>query len=250
MANRPYAVEWDEANPGPGSPFSQGDNRIREVKTQIREIFEEDHNMDSNGSGDEWGYHDQVTLMEQTDYPTVVSGAGMFFTKEVDSITELFYMDDGSTSQQLTSDGVFIGGMMNEVRMWSGTLAELTSLQGWELCETPDLIGKFIMGVNTSTIDPGTIGGTDAATLTEANLPIHTHTMAEPSGRHEHDFNRYSGGGGVTNPRVGGGGFGGGIVSTPVSGLHTHSAVSSYGTGTNTIENRPVYYELAFIKRS
>ena len=249
MANRPYANEWDESIPESFDAFLQGDDRIRGVKIQIREIFEEDHVMNKDdGSGDTWGFHKQVTLMEQSGFPAEVTGAGIFFTKEKNSKAELYYMDNNNSSQQLTSGGTFIGGMLDEIRMWSGTLAELANLEGWELCEVPNLIGKFIHGISSTTTDPGTALGSNAITLTTANLPIHSHTVSS-SGTHEHDYLLYKTYGGVTlRIDVGGGGFGGAVPATdPDTGTHTHTA-ASFGTGTNTLENRPSYYELASIK--
>ena len=249
MATRP-TVAWDEILPAAESSFILGDNRLREVKKQFREVFEEDHTMLSSGNGDAWGFHHQVTLLQQSAYPTPVASAGIFFTREVSAKCELFYIDENGLSQQLTSGGTFIGGMVDEVRMWSGTLAELTALAGWELCQTPNLIAKFIHGINTTTTEPGTTDGSDAITLTTANLQTHTHTVANGS-VHEHSYNLYKTAGGTTyRVSVGGGPPIYSARTTETTGKHTHTTVSSYGNGTNTIENRPAYVELAFIKRS
>ena len=246
MANRPYANEWDESIPESFNAFFQGDDRIREVKTQIREIFEEDHVMNENdGSGDNWGFHKQVTLMEQSGFPAEVTGAGIFFTKEKNSKAELYYMDNNNSSQQLTSGGFFIGGMFDEIRMWSGTLVSIGD--GWVLCDSDsgvNLIGKFIRGISTTLTEPGSTGGSDSITLDATTMPAHTHSVT--GGSHGHTA--------LVNP----GGVGSGHVLNRSGlagnfwqygdGAHTHTSQAS-GTGT-PFNNRPAYYELAFIKRS
>ena len=60
--------------------------------------------------------------------------------------------------------------------MWSGLVSAIPT--GWSLCDgtgsTPNLVGKFIKGASTA----GGTGGsstTDGHTLTEAEMPSHTH---------------------------------------------------------------------------
>ena len=62
------------------------------------------------------------------------------------------------------------------ISMWSGLLGAIPS--GWSLCDgtggTPNLVGKFIKGASSA----GGTGGsatTDGHTLTEAEMPSHTH---------------------------------------------------------------------------
>ena len=51
---------------------------------------------------------------------------------------------------------------------WSGVLASIPS--GWLLCDgnngTPNLVAKFLRGVNTSATNPGTTGGADTVSAT------------------------------------------------------------------------------------
>ena len=72
------------------------------------------------------------------------------------------------------------------VVIWSGALANIPS--GWALCDgtngTPDLRGRFVMGVNPSdkkndlTARPmGTTGGTESVKLEIKNMPSHTHDI-------------------------------------------------------------------------
>jgi len=72
------------------------------------------------------------------------------------------------------------------VVIWSGALANIPS--GWALCDgtngTPDLRGRFVMGVNPSdkkndlTARPmGTTGGTETVKLEIKNMPSHNHDI-------------------------------------------------------------------------
>lgn len=250
-------VAWNESIPGPQSPFSQGDDRIREVKKQIREIFEIDHEISSAGNGNEWGFHSQVTFNVRSAFPSTIASTGIFFTRDVSSVAELHFIDENATTQQLTSGGSFIGGMTNEIRMWSGLLANIPA--GWILCDdtngTINLTAKFIRGVATSSTAPGSTGGSDTGTIAAANIPVHTHSTVTSSsgGAHTHGYTHS-----LTGPNAAG--FGTavyyaltsyGSLTGSASANHDHGTVttSSYG-GATTFDNRPAYVELAFIKRS
>src|SRR6266542_2722738 len=77
-----------------------------------------------------------------------------------------------------------IGGII----MWSGG----TVPSGWHLCDgssgTPNLVSKFVMGTTTGSI--GSTGGTNTQTLTDAQMPSHTHTQSS----HTHSFSTGSDG--------------------------------------------------------
>lgn len=158
--------------------------------------------------------------------------------------------------------------------MWSGTKETIPT--GWALCDgtngTPNLIDRFVFGA----VNAGTTGGSNNLTLTEANIPSHTHT----TGSHTHTFS------GITASTA----HGHSIVTTkegtaqsigtlPLyavgqapsitntyrvlngaipadTGYHSHSYSGTTGgasgttgsTGNGTaIDNRPAYYALAFI---
>ncbi len=63
MANVP-TVSWSESTPAGSDDVSAGDNRIRELKTQVREIINVDHDFPSSGQAADNGQHKQVTLQE------------------------------------------------------------------------------------------------------------------------------------------------------------------------------------------
>jgi microcystin-dependent protein len=252
-------VTWNEAQPPISQSFSLGDDRIREFKKQFREIFGADHNISSTGgNGDDWGYHNQITLIEQAAYPPAVTDTFIYFTKEVNSIAELHFIDEDSHVMQLTEGEDFIGGMAGEIRMWNGTLATIPT--GWSLCDgtgsKPNLIAKFIRGVASSSWPPGPSSvGQDTVSLTSYHLPNHTHpsVTSASAGTHTHGYVKSQSG----------------PVSVSYGGNTTRKPTTSYGTqtgnntfnhghvaqitsnvgGTTTIDNKPAYYEVAFIIR-
>tara|TARA_B100002019_G_scaffold238657_1_gene213849 strand:+ start:270 stop:737 length:468 start_codon:yes stop_codon:yes gene_type:complete len=131
-----------------------------------------------------------------------------------------------------------VGGII----LWSGTIANIANLSGWELCDgsngTPDLRDKFVVGAHSDGASnvsfntagtpsghyaPGNTGGSVAHTLTVAQMPSHTHFV----------YNQISGPGSY--------GEGGGSGTTTGT---TSAAGSSHAH-----ENRPPYYALAYIMR-
>lgn len=98
-------IAWDENNPLGSQAISLGDDRIREMKTQVREVVGVDHIFASSGSGGTTGYHNQLTLVEQASKPTTYTTNQIaLYGKEVSSKTELFLVDEAGTEHQLTSN--------------------------------------------------------------------------------------------------------------------------------------------------
>ena len=186
------------------------------------------------------------------------------------------------------------------VLMWSGALGGIP--EGWALCDgsngTPDLRERFVMGAATEG-DVGNEVGTNSFSLTEAQMPSHTHTASSSTaGAHTHSASTASGGShthtsgsnntGAHTHSVTYGGYsetgrgrpGGQFnnyatfsVSVVSGGNHTHTVnenaagshshtltVNSNGDHAHTvsldqtgsgssIDNRPAYFELAFIMK-
>ena len=254
MSTKPTTA-WAETTPAGTEAISLGDNRLRELKTQLREIFGEDHTFEYTGQDITWGSHRRITFIEQASDQTAVANTNILYTKEVDGKCELHIINEDSNVMQLTSKGDWIGGFAKEVRMWSGLLADIPA--GWALCDgtgtLPNLVAKFIRCVSTVATDPGTTGGSDSI---DSVNPLHMHTMSA-GGAHLHSlpssdaqsstsamrrhatYTSYSTG---TN-------YYGVDIYSPTEG-HVHSHITEpIGSGTS-IDNMPAYIELAFIARS
>lgn len=152
-----------------------------------------------------------------------------------------------------------IGGII----MWSGTLAAIPL--GWALCNgssgTPDLRERFIVGaggdnpsVNGSTgYNPGNTGGDNTVTLTVNQIPSHNHDgitgVDSPDHTHTSSFIRDRSSGATGNAVLGDENYYGNqfVTSGGASTRHQHSIPSQGGSQSH--ENRPPYYALAFIMR-
>jgi microcystin-dependent protein len=148
------------------------------------------------------------------------------------------------------------------ILLWSGSIATIPA--GWVLCDgnnsTPDLRDRFVVGAG-STYAVDATGGSSTVTLTEANLPSHTHgagTLATASaGSHTHttsaSFYNSGGAGGTaySNKLSVSEGLSGEITINS-AGAHTHTISGSTGsTGSGTAhENKPPYYALAYIMKT
>jgi len=138
--------------------------------------------------------------------------------------------------------------------MWSGSVASIPS--GWLICDgtsgTPDLRNRFVVGAGDAYAVADT-GGADSVTLTEAQMPAHTHTgSTDSAGDHSHTFSAFVPGGNAGENDPGGMDYidPPGTYSTSTAGAHTHTVtVGSTGGGTSH-ENRPLYYALAYIMKA
>ena len=98
-------VSWSEATPIGTDYIRVGDDRIRELKTQIREIITVDHKMDSSGQAATWGHHEQVTLIEAADIGTGAVGVPILGAQTAGGKAELVFTDEDDKDVQLTSAG-------------------------------------------------------------------------------------------------------------------------------------------------
>lgn len=184
----------------------------------------------------------------------------------------------------IQSDGKLPGSILPEqdsgvpsgcILMWSGSVATIPD--GWFLCDgsngTPDLRDRFIVGAGGA-YGVGDTGGEAEVTLTEAQMPAHSHTgNTSSSGSHSHTGSTNSAGshthtfGANSNLNM----SGGGAVSprwalnyafpTSADGAHAHSlSINNAGDHSHSISldntgggashnNLPPYYSLCFIMK-
>ena len=231
------------------------------------------------GSEDTWGTTINTALDTIVDAANGTSGT---IAPDLSTLTingtdvtataaELNYMDGVTSNVQTQIDGINSfpsGGII----MWSGTVANIPS--GWYLCDgtnsTPNLKDRFIVGSTSDsgqTHDIGDTGGANSLTLTEAQLPSHTHgagTLAtNETGDHYHldgtvvdvaaDAS-YGTTADTTNTRVPQSQSESKNLHahTSTEGAHSHTISGSTGsTGSgSSIDNRPAYYALAFIMKA
>lgn len=96
-------IALNEDSPAGNTDIALGDNRIREYKTQNREIMEVDHDYPSAGSTATAGQHKKVTLQEQADLGTGDTGKTFIGGQTVSGKPELIYTNEDDVDIQLTS---------------------------------------------------------------------------------------------------------------------------------------------------
>ena len=152
----------------------------------------------------------------------------------------------------LTGIEAFVTGM---IILWYGNTGNVPN--GFALCDgnngTPDLRNRFVVGAG-DTYNPDSTGGSSSITLSESQLPSHTHTASVTDPGHQHNTS-------VTNsalfPATGqitiGYGGPGGYPATvfTMSDATTGISVSNSSVGSGgSIENRPPYYALCYIMKT
>lgn len=200
------ATSWDETAPSGSDNLSQGDNKIRELKAQIREVVDIDHQFNSSGQDADNGKHTQVSLLEQADLGTGAEGKPILGAQTTDGRAELMFTNEDNTDIQIT-DGAFLGGdstnfTTNDVHvdgtLYSGgtdildkiypvgsiyTNAAVSTNPGTLLgfgTWTAFGSGKVLVGLDSGDTDFDTLeetGGAKTHTLTESEMPAHTHTI-------------------------------------------------------------------------
>lgn len=139
------------------------------------------------------------------------------------------------------------GTPQGSIVIWAGTLATIP--QGWALCDgldgRPNLLDKFIRGVDTTITNPGLTGGLAVITLTVSQMPSHTHVPITAS--HDHTIPLGTGGG-TTGVRTGSGFDGGNSLdlgdNSPT--IKEGNFTGSTGSG-GSHDNIPPFFEVAYI---
>jgi microcystin-dependent protein len=131
-----------------------------------------------------------------------------------------------------------VGGII----LWSGS----TIPTGWALCDgnngTPNLIDRFVYGGDTRVYSGAVTGGSPTVTLSEANLPAHSHKYAG-----DDQITNISGAGYSPNGNIAGE-AGGYDAKSETKGSGKVYLTSKTGSGT-AFSIMPPYYKLAYIMR-
>lgn len=139
-------------------------------------------------------------------------------------VTTAKLADRSVTAQKLDASINFFpsGGIV----MWNGTTLNIPS--GWALCDgtngTPDLRDRFIVGAGRN-YSVNAIGGADSVSLTESQMPAHSHSMSS-AGDHGHSGSTSGDGSHSHSGSTGGQSANhthGGV--TDVNGFHQHGYV-------------------------
>lgn len=119
MANTRVWNAAYESSPADGDNVSEGAERIRNLKTDIRERLAKDHYMDPAGTDADHGEHAKLTFHAPlAEDPATVAEKGFLYTKDVlnaeDELkAELFWKDEDGRALQITSGGEFDGDAMD-----------------------------------------------------------------------------------------------------------------------------------------
>jgi len=196
-------TQWDETAPAGASNISQGDDSIRLMKTQLREVIAVDHEMTSTQTASTGGQHIQVTLQEQADLGTGAVDACILGSQTVDGKGELVYSDEDDNDIQITDTGnvnaAALGGVyaVDDLAAVAAILehvypvgciftagvstnpATLLGIGTWSALESVFIVGKDSSGT-FDTLDA--TGGAETVKLSaaESGLPEHTHTYDQP----------------------------------------------------------------------
>lgn len=187
---------WDETSPAGNTDLNLGDNRIRQLKTQIRQVIDVDHKFNSSGSDDDNGCHDQVTLLEKADIGSGAVGKTILGSQTVSGKGELVYTDEDDNDIVLTKDGRLRAaslGALDETP--SDTLFPATVLAAiypigivitLGVATNPATLfgfgtwtaiaGRVIVGIDATQTEFDALnetGGAKTHTLTESEIPTH-----------------------------------------------------------------------------
>lgn len=120
---------------------------------------------------------------------------------------------------------------------------------GWVICDgnngTPDLLDDFLKSVDSG-VDPGARGGEHNKTLTQQQLPNHSHSTGstDTQGQHNHAVSKSNRDAAYDVSEAINSDAPDGNVSTPDGGIHSHEYDdTAIGSG-NSYDNRPRHHEL------
>jgi len=140
------------------------------------------------------------------------------------------------------------GGVpLGTIQIWAGTLATIPN--GWNLCDglsgRPNLLDRFVRGVNTSVTNPGSTGGQATVTLTLAQMRGHTHSITG-GGTHNHTIPIGTSSGSTGVRQGSGGNAGNGLDLGDEDNPIVTGSVGTIGSS-QSHDNIPPFFEVAYI---
>lgn len=138
------------------------------------------------------------------------------------------------------------------ILMWAGLLADIPT--GWVVCDglngTPNLLNRFVKQVPTASTESGGTGGQHSYSLATGQLPAHNHSVSVgTTGDHYHFIWHLPNSDGNNDSAYRSSGPGTAYL-LDASGAHNHNlSLGNTGSGAS-IENRPLYYQVAFIMKT
>jgi len=186
-------VGISETSPAGGDNIALGDNRIREYKTQVREILEVNHDFPSSGNSLTAGQHKKVTFQEQADLGTGAVSATILGSQTIAGKGELVYTDEDDNDIQLSKAGKLCVSTLTTVASISTIMnliypigsvvtlgvstnpATLFGIGTWTA-----IAGKVIVGIDGTQTEFDTLnetGGAKTVTLDATMIPSHSHDL-------------------------------------------------------------------------
>lgn len=204
MADLP-SIAWNEASPAGNTDINLGDNRLRELKTQIREVVDYDHQFNSSGVHADNGCHRRSTYLEQADIGSGAVGKTILGSQTVSGKGELVYTDEDDNDIVLTKNGrIRSASLGNLDETPTDTAFPATVLQAiypigivitlgvstnpatlFGFGTWTAIAGRVIVGIDDTQTEFDTLdetGGDKTHTLTTAEMPAHTHTYTKSPG--------------------------------------------------------------------
>ena len=188
-------TSWSETTPAGSDNISLGDNRIRELKTQIREVIDVDHDFPSSGQATDVGQHKKCTFQEQADLGTGAVNATILGSQTISGKGELVYTDEDDNDIQITKSGKLKPSTSTTLADWSAIMGlvypvgsvyinvsdstnpgTLLGIGTWVALGAGRMIVGYDSG-DTNFDSAGETGGANTVTLTTNELPAHTHTF-------------------------------------------------------------------------
>ncbi len=133
------------------------------------------------------------------------------------------------------------------IQIFAGTLSTIPN--GWGLCDglggRPNLLDRFVRGVNTNVTNPGLVGGQATVTLNITQMPSHTHSITG-GGTHNHTVPLGTSSGASGIRQGSGGNAGNGIDLGDESLPIVTGSIGSAGSN-QSHDNIPPFFEVAYI---